>query len=265
MPRSVVPLPPVIVTKPSTPSSTAWSIVLNVRESSRPESAASSFEPISGRAADHAARNSAARTAGISFEPSSIIRCTWSSGTSRSSGSSTRPRAGAHDRERALRHDDVAVARAVQAVDHHVAEAPAHREHHAGRGPDRHVDAGHPRDLLGPRAGRVHHDVGVDPRLAAGHQVAHRRAGHGALLHDQARHVDVVQELGAVRLRGREEAQRHPHRVHRGVGHAHGGLQLRVQVGLQAQGLLAGSAAGRGSPWPRSPRGSRAGTPCPRR
>ena len=36
IPRSVVPLPPVIVTKPSAPPSAAWSIVLNVRDSSRP-------------------------------------------------------------------------------------------------------------------------------------------------------------------------------------------------------------------------------------
>ncbi len=67
MPRKVVALPPVMVTNPSTPSSSAWSIVLNVRESSRPLSA--SFEPISGRAADHAARNSAPATAGIELRP----------------------------------------------------------------------------------------------------------------------------------------------------------------------------------------------------
>src|SRR6266516_1443382 len=51
IPRSVVALPPVIVTNPSIPSVSAWSIVLNVRDSSRPVSV--SRAPISGRAADH--------------------------------------------------------------------------------------------------------------------------------------------------------------------------------------------------------------------
>ena len=87
MARRVVALPPVMVTKPSTPSVAAWSKHLKVRDSSRPPPVAEA--PISGRAADQAARSAALATAGTSLAPSRYMAWTCSSGTSRSSGSST--------------------------------------------------------------------------------------------------------------------------------------------------------------------------------
>ena len=122
IPRSVVPLPPVIVTNPSTPSDSAWSYVLKVLESSRPLSAPVS--PISGRAADQAARNRRRRDRGdqpraLLDHPANMVL-----GDLEVVGVLDRPRARADDRQRALRHDDVAVAGAVQAVHHHVHRRP---------------------------------------------------------------------------------------------------------------------------------------------
>ena len=85
--RSVVALPPEMVTNPSTPSRSAWSKHLKVRDSSRPVWLPAS--PINGRTADQAARSSACATAGTSLEPSSTIVRMWSSGRCSSSGSST--------------------------------------------------------------------------------------------------------------------------------------------------------------------------------
>ena len=157
-------LPPVIVTSPSTPSVSLWSKVLNVRDSSRPVSA-SPREPTSGRAADHAARRSASRTAGISLAPSEYIRSTWSSGTERSSGSSTthelvpttdRPRCGTTMSP----SPDL-----LKAVDDGVAEPAAEGEQDARGRADRHVDTRHRRDLLRPWARRVDHEIRVESSL----------------------------------------------------------------------------------------------------
>jgi hypothetical protein len=85
MARRVVALPPVMVTNPSTASVTAWSKHLKVSDSSRPPHWPPEA-PISGRAADQAARSAAEATAGTGLAPSRYIACTCSSGTSRSSG-----------------------------------------------------------------------------------------------------------------------------------------------------------------------------------
>ena len=78
----------------------------------------------------------------------------------------------------------------------------------------------------------------MDLGVAARDVIVHGRAAHHAVVDQQPRHLDVVQQRRAVRLRRREEPQGHPHRVHRRVGHAHRGLQLRVQHRLQAKRLL---------------------------
>ena len=106
-------------------------------------------------------------TAGISFAPS-VASCAARGPRERrgrrgprpSTSWCRRPRARAAG-PRCRRH------RTVQPVHHHVAEPAAHREHHAGRGPDRHVDPGHVGHLLRPRTGRVDDEVGADRRLAS--------------------------------------------------------------------------------------------------
>ena len=249
MPRSVVPLPPVIVTKPSTPSVLAWSNVLNVRESSRPESAASPLEPISGRAADHAARNVGRAHRGdqlraLLVHPPHVVL-----GHVEVVGILDHPRARADHREPALGHDDVAVAGLVQAVDDHVAQAPAQGQQHARRGPDRHVDAGH-RARSARTTGRSR-----SPRCRRGSRASlpvtrSRTAAprHACPLHDQAVHVDVVRMSAPLCPRGREEAQRHPHRVHRAVGHAHGRLAAPGSGSARGAALRPGVSCWAGIP-----------------
>jgi hypothetical protein len=84
MPRGVVPLPPVMVTKP-------LPVVDGLEGARQLTTGVRLREPMSGRAVDHAARNSEPRTAGMSVDPSEYMRSTWSSSTVRSSGSSDHP------------------------------------------------------------------------------------------------------------------------------------------------------------------------------
>ena len=56
-------------------------------------------------------------------------------------------------------------------------------------------------------------------------------------MHQQVHDLGVGADLGAVVASGGEEAHRHPHRVHRPVGDAHGRLELGIEVRLEAQGL----------------------------
>ena len=92
------------------------------------------------------------------------------------------------------------------------------------------------RHLLRPRARRVHGEVRMDLGVAAGDVIVDGRAAHHAVVHQEPGHLHVVQQRRAVPLRGREEPQRHPHRVHRGVGHAHGGLQRRGSASAPGEG-----------------------------
>ena len=55
-------------------------------------------------------------------------------------------------------------------------------------------------------------------------------AGHDAVVHEEPDDLEVVDELGAVVLRRREEPQRHPHGVHRRVGHADADLAAPALV-----------------------------------
>ena len=48
----------------------------------------------------------------------------------------------------------------------------------------------------------------------------------------------MVEQVGTVGLRGREEPQRHPHRVHRGVRHPDRQLHVGGERGLDAQRLV---------------------------
>ncbi len=221
----------------------AWSIVLNVRDSSRPLSA--SCEPINGRAADHAARNSAVATAGMSSAPSSYIRWTWSSGTSSSSGSSTV-------------HDDVPT---IDNARCGTTMSPS---------PERCMRL---MTMLQrrPRSASITPGEGWIGTLTSAIRATFSDHGPVAFTTRSARSSpsrpvtrswtatppttpcsttrpctsSVFEDLGPVGLRGREEAQGHPHRIHGRVGDAHRRLHRRVQQRLQLQRLVRPQLLGR--------------------
>ena len=105
-------------------------------------------------------------------------------------------------------------------------------------------------------SGGVDHEVGADRGLASGDEVAHPGAGHHAAGALEIRDVDVVQQHRAVGLGGGEEPQRHPHGVHRGVGHPHRELQLGVEHRLEPQRLVGLQHLRCGCRSPRSPPGT---------
>src|SRR4029453_1383305 len=104
MARRVVALPPVMVTNPSTPSVTAWSKHLNVRDNSRPP-AWPPEAPISGRAPAPAVHR-----------PHMLVGHHEVVGVGDGQG------AGPDDRQAPLGHHDVPVAGRMQAVDGQVAQ-----------------------------------------------------------------------------------------------------------------------------------------------
>ena len=135
----------------------------------------------------------------------------------------------ADDGHGADRHQDVAVAGRVAAVDDGVDEAVGHRDHRALAGAHGDRAAGHAGDLPGPRARGVDDQRGGQVALVARAPVAHGCAGHLAARDRQADDLVVGEHRAALGLDGRAERSQHVEGVGRGIRDAEGAGDGRVE------------------------------------
>ena len=254
IPRSVVPLPPVMVTNPSTPS---VSRVIEALEGPAQLAArvgvARPDERAGGRPGGAALGR--ARPPGSASSPRRTIRSTWSSGTPRSSGSSTthelvpttdRPRWGtmmspspeAWSRLMTMLHQRPRTA----------SITPGEGRIGTSSRPSRAICSAHGPVAFTTRSPRI-------SLLGAVREIADADPGHEAVGDQQLGDDDPVGGWSRRSpSRVAKKRQRHPHGVHRRVGDLDGHLEVGVEVRLQAERLLAGHPAGRDARSPGRPR-----------
>ena len=243
MARRVVALPPVMVTNPSTPSVTAWSKHLKVRDSSRPppSGAAGGADQRPGRGPGGPLGGRGHRRDQLGAL--AVHRLDMLVGHLQVVGVADGPGAGPDDRQAPLGHHDVPVAGRVQAVDDQVTQPADQRQEHLGDG--------WTGTVAPAMAARRSHQgpVALTTRSAASSASAPVRWSR-SVTPVTARSavsspVTSVNALGAVAPGGGEEPQRQPHGVHGGVRDPDGRFERRVQAWLQGQGLVHGQLLGR--------------------
>ncbi len=154
------------------------------------------------------------------------------------------PGGGAQNARTAKRHDDVAVGRRGEHVEHPVAHSFANGDAHAGR--SLHVDpcpcqGRHP---ACPRTSRVDHQIGIEDFCPA-RQVRHDRDSSARGV--QAYHFSEGSQLRTVPLRGRQEAQAEPVGVESRVRDFHRRQGSGVEARLEPACLDGGDLTGRDS------------------
>ena len=141
----------------------------------------------------------------------------------------------AEDRDGVDGDHDVAVGRAVAAVDHRVGHPVVVDQHRALAGRHLDADVGEGRDLARPGARRGDHELGPDPRDRAGLLVAQRHLGDPVPLDLHADDALVGERLAAVPASvGEHRVDQHP-RLDGAVRDAEGAADLRVERRLPGQ------------------------------
>ena len=144
----------------------------------------------------------------------------------------------AEDRDRAVRHEDVAVRRLVQAVDDVVRKALIEGDQSPLVRLHRDVQPRKLGDLLAPAARRIDEDVAGDRIFLAREAVAHAHAFELAVLLLDADDLCIRLVAAAVAHGGSDVLARHAETVDRRVGHGVGGDNMTRQARLHAERFI---------------------------
>ena len=146
-------------------------------------------------------------------------------------------RGGSEDGGLAARDQDIRVGRRPAAVEHQLVEPASEHQQRALVGIHGDAGAGHRGHLSGPGAGGVDHDRRFEVFLLLAADIPHVDAHHAAAVLAQTAHFVVAENLSALGSRVEGVGEDQAERVDRGVGHAHGTHERRVDGRLDAAGL----------------------------